>query len=137
MIKIHDVAPMTGEVPFATQSELEPGNVQGLTIDCPICPDGVGPTHMHAVDVRMTDRVALFGGSGSRPRPTIDILVGCELGSHIMILEIGDRRGEMNIGIRSPYDGEVISVWRKGSFDNWALDGLVRFNPEFSHKAAK
>lgn len=116
-------------------AESHPGSDRdpwpGLRLECPLCPvpaSGLRDSHLHPVDSRSAIRPSLFGSDG---RHVTSILVGCEEDAHVLVLEVANWMGRLNLGFRTPYAGEVISEWRNGTFDNPAPFGGVRFNPDF------
>lgn len=116
-------------------AEAHPGSDRdpwpGLRLECPLCPaapHGSNGSHLHPVGARSEVRSSLFGSDG---RFVTAILVGCEECAHVLVLEVANWFGRLNLGFRTPYSGEVISEWRNGTFDNPAPFGGVRFNPDF------
>lgn len=118
-------------IPMLAQAKVAECREPGLFLECPLCMKDGGDfhaTYLHPVDSRAETRVSIFG---SDKRFVVNVLAGCEGGGHIVVLEIANRKGTMNLGFRTPYAGEVISEWHNGTFDNPAPFGGVRFNPDF------
>ena len=126
---------VSGTIPFVAQARVEEGRIPGLVLECPICATGES-TFLHPLDTRAEVRPAIYG---SDRRHTTSILVGCEgtadRGTHVLVLEITNRKGDLNIGFRSPYAGEVVSEWQNGTFDTYPPGGGVRFNERFEVNA--
>lgn len=130
MIRPADIAsPIegAGALPVVSQPRVAEARLPGWTVECPLCEHNT-PTYLHPIDSRQDFRAAIYG---SDVRPVTNILVGCEHENHYLILEIATRKGEFNMGFRAPYDREIISEWRYGSFDNSVNAASVRFNPDF------
>lgn len=123
---------VSGQIPFVAQARPEEGRIPGLVLECPLCGTGES-TYLHPLDSRAETRGSAYG---SDRRLVTNVLLGCEgtglAGEcHIVVLEITNRKGDLNLGFRAPYSGEVVAEWQNGTFDTFAPNGGVRFNERF------
>lgn len=122
---------ISGPLPMVSQSTMGEGRECGLQIECPLCtPENRRGecTWVHPIDSRSEQREAIYG---SDRRFVANVLLGCEAGGHYFVLEITNRKGAFNMGLRTPYDGELVAEWCHGTFDNWVHSDTVHFAPNF------